>query len=406
MNIFELYKLRYNLSNYLIYDDENYLTLVENFIYWKILIFVIFAIIIFVILINYNEINLISIFFIICSILFIYYSYNIEIDLNNIKNNEELINYSNYYKLANAIFIENFNNLPNSNKLINNLINKKKVLPIATPTPIKLEYIGINITESIPPLLLNNATFNDYYDNFIIMLNKIIINIKFNENMLNDDFINFFTTNIINKDILKYLDVSDNNSSFKNVKNLYFLKINENNKIHKLLNDKYNQYNNISFFTENRNSFTINEFIIQLNKDDTPNNSKYYIIKLDIFDNCITENIVGNNEISIYLNKIYDDIIKNFNDNYNTNIKNFKLLSDNNVLNNKLFKLKINKLLKEFNNNFFKILLIFIYFFIVILHVFYSKIITPSYYISFIFYILLFLLFIIIFYSSIYSKIN
>ena len=406
MNIFELYKLRYNLSNYLIYDDENYLTLIENFIYWKILVFVIFAIIIFVILINYNEINLISIFFIICSILFIYYSYNIEIDLNNIKNNEELINYSNYYKLANAIFIENFNNLPNSNKLINNLINKKKVLPIATPTPIKLEYIGINITESIPPLLLNNATFNDYYDNFIIMLNKIIINIKFNENMLNDDFINFFTTNIINKDILKYLDVSDNNSSFKNVKNLYFLKINENNKIHKLLNDKYNQYNNISFFTENRNSFTINEFIIQLNKDDTPNNSKYYIIKLDIFNNCITENIVGNNDISFYLNKIYDDIIKNFNDNYNTNIKNFKLLSDNNVLNNKLFKLKINKLLKEFNNNFFKILLIFIYFFIVILHVFYSKIITPSYYISFIFYILLFLLFIIIFYSSIYSKIN
>jgi hypothetical protein len=404
MNIFELYKLRYNLSKYLIYDDENYLTLVDNFVYWKLLILVIFAIIILVILINYNEINLISIFFIICSCLFIYYSYNIEINLNNIKNNELLINYSNYYKLVNAIFIENFNNLPNSNKLINNLVNKK-ILPASTsgtsettPAPIKLEYMEININEKIPAELLSNATFNDFYENLIIMLNKIIINIKFNENILNNEFINFFTTNIVNKDILKYLDISDNNSSFKNIKNLYFLKINENNKIHKFLNDKYNTYKEISFFSEKSNLFKINEIIMQLN-------TKYYIINLDILDKCISENIVENNDISFYLKKIYDDIIKNFNDNYNTNIKNFKLLSDNNVLNNKNFKLKINKLIKEFNNNFFKILLIFIYFFIVILHVFYTKIITPSYYISFIFYILLFLLFIIIFYSSIYSKI-
>ena len=68
------------------------------------------------------------------------------------------------------------------------------------------------------------------------------------------------------------------------------------------------------------------------------------------------------------------------------------------------FKLKINELFKEFNSYINKILLISIYFLTVILHAFYTKILNPSHYISFLLYILLFIVFIIIFYSSIYSK--
>lgn len=585
MNIFELYKLRYNLSNYLIFNNEEYSLLVENFIYWKLLIIIIFAIIIFVILINYNEINLISIFFIICSILFLYYSHNIEINLDNIKQNEQLKNYADYYKLANALFIESFNNLPNSNVIINNLLNinkftlaeiaaektaakgiidaaqsiivaakteEKKVTEIALvarytaaeaskkatnakktlddaqtdaqlkdneatllendanlledtaatarktantaaqylanrgrprikeekiadeaeeaatnkrteatnarteatnaatiATNAKIEYdiavldatdklknatrleidkqiakdtvataetnkankekttltppqreAAINLTENIPTQLVNNNTFMNFYDNFVNILNKLIINIKFNENMLNEDFNNFYNTNINNGDILKYVDVSDYNSSFKAIKNLYFLKISETDEYFK---NSYTTHNNTEFYTQNRTLLKINEFIFKLNAEHI-NNFNYYLINLDILEKCINENVVDN-IISSYLTKIYNDLIKKINDTYNLKVENFKLLNNEKVLNNNNFKLKITKLIKEFNNNFFKMLLLFIYFFIVILHVFYTKIITPSYYISFIFYILLFLLFIIIFYNSIYSKI-
>ena len=282
MDTFDLYKLRYNLSNYLIIEDESFTTSTENFNYWNALFILILIIINVVILINYKELGLIAIFFIICCILFVYYCNKISIFLDKIKSNDLILNYSKYFKLVNAIFIESFNNLPSSNKYIYNYINNLIITKTKETTGvIKFTPTITDITDDIVRKILNDKSFIDYFNNFLNILIKIINNIKFNDNILNEDLQIFIEKNINDNNILKYTNISENNISFNLNKNLLFLKINENNLNHINFHNNYATYYTSSITIKN-SSYNINEFIIQISNG---NLGEYIKIANEYFNN-------------------------------------------------------------------------------------------------------------------------
>ena len=296
MDTFDLYKFRYNLSNYLIMDDESFITSEENFNYWNAIFIVILIIINFVILINYKELGLISIFFIICCILFVYYCNKITIFLDNIKSNELILNYSKYFKLVNAIFIESFNNLPNSNKYIYNYINNltvtkeinEKNATIFTP-------VITDITDNIVRKVLSHKSFTDYFNNFLNIFIQIIYNIKFNDNITNDDLQIFIEKNMKDNDILKYANINENNSSFNLNKNLFFYKIDENNTKYINIDENYKNIKNKIIKLKN-NSYTVNEIIIEISNG---NLEEYVpdITNVEIEKNTANTNLMNAKEV-------------------------------------------------------------------------------------------------------------
>lgn len=113
----ELYKLRYNLYNYLIHNTTDYEITVSNKNIWFYGLISYYTFFIFILLVNYNKINLTVIIFIITGMFFLYYCYLLNIAIANIIDNKDFQDYVSYYKLLNAIFIDSYRN-----NIINNLI--------------------------------------------------------------------------------------------------------------------------------------------------------------------------------------------------------------------------------------------------------------------------------------------
>jgi hypothetical protein len=113
----ELYKLRYNLYNYLIHNTTDYEITVSNKNIWFYGLISYYTFFIFILLVNYNKINLTVIIFIITGMFFLYYCYLLNIAIANIIDNKDFQDYVSYYKLLNAIFIDSYRN-----NNINNLI--------------------------------------------------------------------------------------------------------------------------------------------------------------------------------------------------------------------------------------------------------------------------------------------
>ena len=106
----ELYKLRYNLYNYLIYNTTDYEITISNKNIWFYGLIAYYTFFVFILLANYNKINLTLIIFIITGMFFLYYCYLLDIAITNIIDNKDFQNYVLLYKLLNAIYIESYKN--------------------------------------------------------------------------------------------------------------------------------------------------------------------------------------------------------------------------------------------------------------------------------------------------------
>lgn len=106
----ELHKLRYNLYDYLIQDKFNYEYTKANITLWTYAIYAIFSILAVIIIVDYQRIKLITIFFVFICGIFVYLSIRLKEKLNKIETNNYLNDYINHFKLFNGIFIDSYNN--------------------------------------------------------------------------------------------------------------------------------------------------------------------------------------------------------------------------------------------------------------------------------------------------------
>lgn len=105
----ELYSLRYNLYNYLIKDNFDYISNKDYLFLWKNSLAILFIFIIIIIVSHYNKIEVFSFFIIALIVFFLYIIYfEMKATIDNYESNKHLLNYKNYYQLLNSIFIENY----------------------------------------------------------------------------------------------------------------------------------------------------------------------------------------------------------------------------------------------------------------------------------------------------------
>ncbi len=105
----ELYSLRYNLYNYLIKDNFDYISNKDYLFLWKNSLAILFIFIILIIVSHYNQIEVFSFFIIALIVFFLYIIYfEMKVTIDNYESNKHLLNYKNYYQLLNSIFIENY----------------------------------------------------------------------------------------------------------------------------------------------------------------------------------------------------------------------------------------------------------------------------------------------------------
>jgi hypothetical protein len=179
----ELYKLRYNLYNYLIDNNTNYILTYNNKIFWRNLFIIFFIIFIIIIIYDYSLINEIIIIFIIINIIIIYYIFKLDNDkITSIINNDYLNKYISNYKVFNSIFIYNYNNND-----VKQIIDKEgndveqgdqrlqKIYNYySTSSNIsKKFYFNINLYDDIKKYILP-VELNINYDNAIKKINTII----------------------------------------------------------------------------------------------------------------------------------------------------------------------------------------------------------------------------------------
>lgn len=105
----ELYKLRYNLYNYLIKDNFDYNSSKEYLDLWKNSLVILFSFIILVFVGHLNEFNLLSLIIILFILIFVYIIYySIKDVINKYESNKYLNDYNNYFNLINVMFIESY----------------------------------------------------------------------------------------------------------------------------------------------------------------------------------------------------------------------------------------------------------------------------------------------------------
>lgn len=264
----EYYKIRYNISKYFI-DIDNKLSLLKNLIYVVLILSSVFLISIF----DYKTLNKInfSIYFI--HLLFLLYtSYILLKTLNDIKKDEAINNYNDYFELINCIFKENLYNstsIYKSDKIEKNsnlytLYNIKDEL-ITYINNIENVYANndINILISSTPDIIKYYDIDKYISNNFDKHLYLSPNSKFNNSRYNkylkyvDDKNKYLDLQLLNdypikSHLLNYLNKKYN----KNFSNVYleppFSSVLFDNKIQKLVDNYkwaiYNYLMIIAFF--------------------------------------------------------------------------------------------------------------------------------------------------------------
>lgn len=105
----ELYKLRYNLYNYLIDNDIKFNLLFKSINISKYLIIFIYSFFILIIISDNSKISYTIVLFFIIVMLLIYLIISLNVKLDNIKNSKDFINYAIVFRLFNQIFNDSYN---------------------------------------------------------------------------------------------------------------------------------------------------------------------------------------------------------------------------------------------------------------------------------------------------------
>jgi hypothetical protein len=307
----EYYKKRYNISNYFLnVDTDDYYnnnSMVILFIAITLIIYTIYPIIF---IITNKNINTTVLIYIIFLIFYYIISYKLYISLKNISSNELLLNYYQYYNLANIIFKENLNNASfnNSNindgiiKNINNIENVygNKATELKNTTKDILKYYTYDNTTTSNKYDTENENSN--IEN--IYTQRLYINFKnFSYLHKNLKFINYDNSTID----LKQDEASSLNNPYVDVKIMeeYYKNSNERNQLLNYINKKYNtNFNSLyrpSIFTSKFNKkldIIINEI----------KNNIYNFIYISIFFIAISlQNLLI--QFNIFMVHIYISII-------------------------------------------------------------------------------------------------
>jgi len=103
----ELYTIRWNLYNYIIKDNFDYINIKEYIFLWKNGLIMLFIFLLLIFLYKFNEIKFMGFMIILVFILFIYYIYfELGYYIDDIQNNKYLMEYGDYYNLCNIIYNE------------------------------------------------------------------------------------------------------------------------------------------------------------------------------------------------------------------------------------------------------------------------------------------------------------
>lgn len=318
----EFYKFRYNILKLFrdtnVYSKNLFITInnLRKFIYIIIIIFLI------IFVIGLNELNYLTIFFIIILISFYYISIDINDKINKFKIDKFYLNYKYNYELFNKFFIYSLNNIPN-----------------------------IDIDLDI------DKTDNNYIQQILLLYKQIKNVCIYHENLLKEDFNDFFSNLKINNDVLRYVDIY--NQSYDNIKKGLLIKIaeRENDKILNELDDDYDT-NSILSIDDLNNNIKINNIISIITSGELTG-GKYYYVDMELLNNNYKE---FKNE---YILKLYEYIKDKF------EIKD----GDLDYLKEPEFNIdySIKEKINNFNYSFYQLIIFLILFMTIILHIMFYK---------------------------------
>jgi len=320
----EFYKIRYNI--YKLFNKSNiyFKNILSNISINKYLIYSIFLIFLFIFIVGFDKLNYLTIFFIILLIIFIYLSNLIDEKITQIKTNKFFVSYKYNYELFNKFFIYSLNQIPNIDKYA------------------------------------DKSSSIDYISNLYRLYLYLKKTCCFMENILKEDFDDFFSNLKTNNDVLKYIDIY--NQSFISIKYWLLIKIEDNDEFSLYIDENYNE-NKDKNIDDYNNELLVGNIIkiINIDENEEPFNlgHNYYLINLI--------------ELNDNRDKLRNEYIKNI---YNYILEKFELKEDDiDYLKETDFNIKesIIESIDNFNNILIKLLIVLILLGTIILHICFYK---------------------------------
>jgi len=374
----ELYTIRYNLYNYILKNNFDYMNIKDYIFLWKNGLIILFIFLILIFIYKFNDINFIGFIIIFIILLFIYLIYfEIGNFISNIENNKYLIKYGYFYNLSNILFNESFNFINDNNN--NNL---KKINNI--DDLLKNDYLTNNLNNNINRIIDDYLYINIYdksIDDYNLIKKEINLFLKNNINLIkiyNDinniniifDNIEYIDNNSRIDDLFKknsksYLYLSNQINSNYYIDNSNYLNILiKNNSINYELEYNYLKkiFRNYKS-TNDKNNIIIDDITKKINNNDLKiDNTKDIILKLK-YDNLKSkyDNKLNDDYIFYFLQKIINEIDDD-NKNYKKLIENgnksiflkikIELINDEDKLKKNIYiKNYIYKLIDKINYN-------------------------------------------------------
>jgi len=268
---------------------------------------------------------------------------------------------------------EKYNNKNNS-KIFVNIYNLIKEFFYNINYNIHTVITDNNLTN----LLLSTTNNKNYINIFYTTLIQINKNINYFENISKDDIYNQTIEYINNLNLLKFIDVYDNDR-YLILKKYIFIKIDNSNELHNYIKNNYdsNKTKKISLLN-NESGLLISDIIIDvsglyldINSKDY-NTKNYFMIDIETINKFINENKNNLNSINVnsYISKIYEDLLNYYNNKINLKhtIDNFDLLFKETKIDK-----KIKELIDDYRYIYNLIIIIYIILMTIILHIFYIE---------------------------------
>jgi len=226
-------------------------------------------------------------------------------------------------------------------------------------------------------LLTSEIDNKNYINTFYTTLIQINKNINYFENISNQDIYNQTTEYINNLNLLKFIDIYDNDR-YLILKKYIFIKIDNSNELHNYIKNNYddNKTKKISLLN-NDSGILISDIIkdvsgLYLDTNPVYNTKIYFMIDIETINKFINENKNNLNSINVnsYILKIYEDLLLYYNNKINlkNTIDNFDLLFKETKIDK-----KIKEMIDDYTYIYNLIIIIYIILMTIILHIFYIQ---------------------------------